>query len=1096
MKRCALFFALLVLVVMPTLQAQTVQITGKVTSAEDGNPIPGVSVVVKGTTVGTTTDFDGNYSLNVPNTANALVFSFVGLKTQEAAIGGRSSIDIVMEQDVVGLEEVVVTALGISREKKSLGYATQEVQGDQIAPVKSDNFINSLSGKVSGVQIKSNGNIGGSTNVVIRGSKSLTGSNQALFVIDGVPVDNSNTNNVGQRTGRSGYDYGNAASDINPNDIESISILKGAAASALYGARAANGVVMITTKKGMKGNKGLGIALNSNVTFGTIDKSTFPKYQKSYGGGYGPFYSEGAHPGLEEFDADNDGTPDLVVPFYEDASFGEKFDPGLMVYQWDAFIPESPNFGKKTPWVAGKNGPESFFETAVSLSNSIEVAGGADRSTFRLGYTNLDQKGIMPNSSIKRHNITFNGSYNMTQKLKVSASANYTNTAGKGRNSTGYSDNIMSMFRQWYQVNVDMDLLKQLYDETGQNVTWNRKGFDDPTPAYWDNPYWTRYKNYQTDERNRIVGYTQLDYDLTDWLSLMGRVSVDTYSELQEERRAVGSIAGELGVGRPDVTSGYSRLTRTFMETNLDLMAIFKKDITEFLNLNAMVGTNIRRQKVDRVFASTNGGLSVPDVYALSNSSDAMLPPEELLSRIGTNGVFGSLSLGFKGFLFLDATYRVDQASTLPKGNWTYSYPSISGSFLFSEVLNLDWLQLGKLRLNYAEVGNDAPFASVSDIYVPVAPFAGRAMVSVPITKNNEHLKPERTKSVEAGLEMSVFEGRLGFDVALYKTNTVDQIMPVSVSFATGYSSKFVNAGEIENRGVELRLSLTPVRISDFEWDMMFNWTKNINEVISLQEGIENLQIASLQGGVTINARVGEPYGTIQGTDYEYSADGKRIILPTGYYKISSSSDKVIGNVNPDWIGGFTNTFSYKGLSLSFLIDIQQGGSIFSLDQWYGMATGLYPETSFTNDLGNPVRTPIAYNVPGDNTSGYAPTSGGLILDGVLEDGTVNQRRVAGDDYRVFGYARNPNSAFVYDASFVKLREVVLTYALPDKIFGSNSFISGVSVSFVGSNLWIIHKNLPYADPEASQSAGNIQGWQSGPLPTTRNYGFNIKLQF
>lgn len=1095
MKKCTLFFAMMLLAVMPILQAQTRQITGKVTNAEDGTPIPGVSIVVKGTTVGTTTDFEGNYSLEVPPGANTLVFSFVGLKSQEIAIGGRTSIDIVMEQDVVGLEEVVVTALGISRQKKSLGYATQEVSGDQIAPVKSDNFINSLSGKVSGVQIKANNNIGGSTNIVIRGSKSLTGSNQALFVIDGVPVDNSNTNNVGQRTGRSGYDYGNAASDINPNDIESISILKGAAASALYGARAANGVVMITTKKGSRLSKGIGVTLNSNTTFGVYDKSTFPTYQKNYGGGYGPFYSEGDYPGLEEFDADEDGTPDLVVPFYEDASFGQRFDPSLMVYHWDAFVPESPNYGKKRPWIYSENGPETFFKTAVSLTNSIDITGGADKSTFRLGYTNLDQTGIMPNSHIKRNNITFNGTYNLNKNLKVSASAVYSNTNGKGRNSTGYSDNIMSMFRQWYQVNVDMKLQKDIFDKTDRNITWNRKGYDNPVPAYWDNPYWTRYKNYQTDERNRLVGYTQLDYTVTNWLSLMGRVSVDTYNELQEERRAVGSVASELGVGRPDVTSGYSRLTRTYLETNIDLMATFKKDISESFNLTGLLGTNIRRQKVDRVFASTNGGLSVPDVYALSNSVDAMLPPEELRSRIGLNGYFASLSLGYRGFLFLDATYRIDQSSTLPKNNWTYTYPSISGSFLFSELLGSNLLQLGKLRLNYAEVGNDAPFATVLDTYVAIAPFSGRSLVSVPITKNNPNLKPERTKSVEGGLELSALQGRLGLDLALYKTNTINQILPVSVSFATGFSSKYVNAGEIENKGIEVRLSGMPVKVGSFEWEVALNWSRNKNKVVSLEGDIQNLQIASLQGGVTINARVGEPYGTIQGTDYTYSQDGRRVILPTGYYKISPTSDVVIGNVNPDWIGGISNTLSLKNFSFNFLIDMQQGGSIFSLDQWYGMATGLYPETDFTNDLGNPVRDPVVLNVPGDHSQGYAPNSGGLVLNGVLEDGSENKRRIEGGDYRVFGYARNPNSAFVFDASYVKLREVVVSYSLPQGLL-DNSFIRGASLSFVGSNLWIIHKNLPYADPEASQSSGNIQGWQSGPLPTTRNFGFNIKLQF
>jgi TonB-linked SusC/RagA family outer membrane protein len=1099
MKKLLLLIVLSVFIGGSALFAQTIVITGTVTSSVEGEgTIPGVSVFVQGTTIGANTDANGKYSLAVPQNAATLVFTYIGMKRVEVAIAGQTVINVIMEPDLLGLNEVVVTALGITREKKSLGYATQQVSGDAVSTVKTDNFVNSLSGKIAGVNIRANGNMGGSTNVIIRGSKSLTGNNQALFIIDGVPVDNANTNNTGQKTGRSGYDYGNAASDINPNDIASIDVLKGAAASALYGARAANGVIMITTKKGSaQATKALGVSLNSNVTLGVMDKSTFPKYQTNYGGGYGPYYGS-TYPGLEDFvDVNGDGTPDLTIPFYEDASMGQEFDPNLMVYHWDAFVPESPNYLTKTPFVNAKNGAASFFNTAVSYTNSIDIAGGSDKSTFRLAYTNMDQTGIMPNSSLKKNSFNFNGSYNMLNNLKVTASANYVNTMGKGRNSTGYSDNIMSSFRQWYQVDTDMQMLKDLWEKTGRNITWNPKGFDgagvfDPTPNYWDSPYWVRYKNFQTDERNRLIGFTQADWKATDWLSFMGRISVDTYSELQEERKAVGSVAGELGVGRPDVTSGYSRLERSFLETNVDFMATFKKDITESLNINGLLGTNIRRQKIDRVFTSTNNGLSVPDVYALSNSVDPMAPPEELLSQIGLNGYFASVSLGYNNMLYLDGTYRIDQSSTLPKTAWTYQYPSISGSFLFSELVNASWLQLGKLRLNYAAVGNDAPFASVLDTYVPVAPFTGNPLVSVANTKNNPDLKPERTKSMEAGLEMSFLQSRVGFDLAVYKSNTINQILPVTISRAVGYSSKYVNAGELQNKGVELKLMGTPLQVAGFQWDITLNWTRNLNEVVALQEGIENLQIASLQGGVTINARVGQPYGAIQGTDYVINeATGKRQILSTGYYQTTAKSDIVLGNVNPDWNGGIQNSLSYKNVNLSFLVDIQQGGDIFSLDMWYGMATGLYAETDFINDLGNPVRDPVIGSV----AAGYNPASGGVVLDGVLADGTVNKRRVPANDYRLFGYSKNPNRAFVYDASYVKLREVVLTYEFP-KTLMAKTFIQGASLSFVGSNLWILHKNLPHADPEASQSAGNIQGWQSGVMPTTKNFGFSLNLQF
>ena len=1093
MKKLLISLVLAVVACGSTLLAQTKVITGTVSSSVPGEgPVIGAAARLKGTSIGVLTDVNGKYSITVPQNSTTLEFSFVGMKTQEVEIAGRAVVDVVLETAIQGLQEVVVTALGISREKKSLGYATQSVSNDAVTSVKTDNFVNTLSGKLAGVDIKANGNMGGSTNIIIRGAKSLTGNNQALFVVDGVPIDNAITNNEGELTGRSGYDYGNTASDINPDDIESIDVLKGAAASALYGARAANGVIMITTKKGSyQPGKSVGVTLSSNVTFGVYDKSTFPKYQQSYGAGYGPFYSDGAHPGLEHYvDVNKDGVIDYTVPFYEDASFGEKFDPNLLVYQFDAFVPESPNYGKATPWVAGANGPGSFFQTAVSTTNSIDITGGSEKTTFRVGYTNLNQTGILPNSLLTKNSVTLNGTYNILKNLKVTAFANYINDTGKGRNQTGYNDNVMGSFRQWFEVNVDINMLKYLFNQTGQNVTWNRKTYNNPTPNYWDSPYWVRYKNYETDGRNRLIGYTQADYKVTDWFSLMGRVSVDEYSELQEERKAVGSVAGEFGVGRPTVTSGYSRLTRNYLETNADFMATFKKDITSNLNINGLLGSNVRRQKIDQVFESTNNGLSVPDVYALSNSVDPMAPPEELLSKIGLNGYFASVSLGYHNMLYLDGTYRVDQSSTLPKNSWTYQYPSVSGSFLFSELVKQNWLSLGKLRLNYAEVGNDAPFASVLDTYVPVAPFTGNPLVTVPNTKNNANLKPERTKSVEAGLEMNFFKNRLGFDLALYKSNTVDQILPVTVSYATGYAAKFVNAGEIQNKGVELKFTVTPLKFSGFQWDLTANWTRNRNEVVSLEQGIENLQLASLQGGVTINARVGEPYGTIQGTDYVF-LNGQRVVGPDGYYLQSPTSDVVLGNINPKWKGGIQNVFSYKNVSLSFLIDAQKGGSIFSLDQYYGQATGIYPTTVFTNDLGNPVRNPVI----GNPTDGYDPASGGVILKGVFADGTPNNIRVAANDYRLFGYYANPNSAFVYDASYVKLREVVLTYNFPKALIARAS-IAGASLSFVGSNLWILHKNLPYADPEASQSGGNIQGWQTGTLPAVRNYGFSLKVQF
>lgn len=1092
MKRLCVFLACLVLVGINLVQAQTVRITGTVTSSEDGLPIPGVSVVIKGTTIGAATNADGKYEINAGSDAQTLLFSFVGFKAQEVEIGGRAIIDVVLVSESLQVEELVVTALGISRTKKSLGYSTQEVKGDAVSTVKASNFMNSLSGKVSGVQIKRNNNMGGSTNVVIRGSKSLTNSNQVLYVVDGVPINNNIGSYSTQATGGVGYDYGNAASDINAEDVESINVLKGSAATALYGSRGNSGVILIVTKKGVQGKKGIGVTVNSNVTVGSIDKSTFPTYQNKYGAGYGPYY--GSTDGfMDERDWNDDGDIEEWVPTTEDASFGAKFDATRMVYGWYSVDPQSPWYGQARPWVAAENGPITFFETPVSYTNSIAIDNATDKGNYRISYTNSNSTGLMPNSKMNKDNFLVNGVWKVTDKLTATASANFTKSKATGRNSTGYNDNILSGMRQWWQVNTDLKMQKTVYDLTKRNVTWNYNA-DLDYPIYWDNPYFTRFQNYETDGRTRTIGNISLNYKINSWLDVTGRVSADSYAEIQEERRAVGSVATTFGVSREDQTSGYLRRDNTFSEFNFDLMLNFKKDLTESLNLTGFVGFSERRTNNSYLTSSTEGGLSVPGIYALKNSVSPLPYPTESIQAVGVRSMFASASLGYKNFLFLEGTFRHDYASTLPVSDNKYNYPSITGSFIFTDFVKQSWLSLGKVRLNWAKVGNLAPFNALTDEYVVGTPMNGAAYI-LPNTKNNPKLKPETTYSYEAGLEMNFMKSRVGFDLSLYQQNSQDQIMPVSLSQTTGYQYMYVNAGEIRNRGIEVTLNGTPIQTASFRWDINVNFAKNKNEVISLYPDIKNLQIGSFQGGVTVNAQVGQPYGALKGTDYTYTAAGDKIInATTGKPVKSTTSDKVLGNVNPDWTGGVHNTFSYKNLSLSFLIDIQQGGDIFSLDMYYGLSSGLYPETAGLNDLGNPVRD-LRVGTPG----AYASTSGGYIIKGVnvATDGTItpNQTRVSARTYSGFGYAALPNKAFVYDASYIKLREVSLTYNLP-AVWLNKTFVKGVSLSAVGSNLWIIHKNLPYADPESGLAAGNAQGYSIGSLPTTRDFGFNIKINF
>ena len=1044
------------------------QVTGQVTSSEDGAALPGVSVSLKGTARGTTTGADGSYKISVGDGA-VLVFGFVGYKQQTISVGSQTAINVVLASDASELNEVVVTALGLTRTKNSLPYAAQQIKGDELTRVRSGNAFSQLSGKVSGVQITQGNSIGGSTNVVIRGSKSLTGNNQAMFVVDGVPIDNSVTNSTNQRTGRGGYDYGNAAADINPDDIESMTVLKGAAATALYGSRASNGVIMITTKKA---KKGLGLTINSGLSVGTIDKTTFPKYQNQYGAGYSdPYQKEG----FFYFDANGDGQDDLVVPTSEDASYGTKFD-GRMVYHWDAFDPAGPNFQKAKPWSAAANTPEKFYETAISNNTNIALDGATDKGSFKLGYTRNEDRGTLPNSSVIKNIMNISGTYQISPKLVASATSNFSVVSGLGRYGTGYDGlNVNQNFRQWYQTNVDIVEQKEAYFRNNKNVTWN---WSDPStaaglkPIYTDNYYWTRYQNYENDTRTRVFGNAMLNYKPTDYLNILGRITMDSYDEFQEERIAVGST---------DIPE-YSRYDRHFEEINYDLIANFDKNLTTDINLKALAGLNLRKSLNRSIYAITNGGLIVPGLYSIANSKGTVSAPSENYNPREVFGLFGGATLTYKDFLTLDGTVRQDKSSTLPVENNAYLYYAGSASWLFSHHFeDLPWLTSGKLRANYATVGNDAPWGSIKNVYDQPAPFGSTILFSVPGTQNNPGLKPEQTISKEIGLEMAFMQNRFGFDLTYYHTNTLDQILPAAVSTATGYNSTFVNAGNIENKGFEVSVYANPIKTPDFSWNVNINYTRNRNKVLSLYNESQNLQLASFQGGVTLNASVGEPYGILKGRTWNF-VNGEKLVKANGYYDMTTTTTNNIGNVNPDWIGGVNNSFRYKNVTFSFLIDVKAGGSIFSLDQYYGAATGVLAESALLNDLGNPSRNDLS-------------EGGGVIVPGVLADGSKNNIRV-GNDYGIFGYYRNPQHAFIYDASFVKLREANLTYSLPRAIVAKLGGVKGVDLSVFGRNLWIIHKNIPYSDPEENLSAGNLQGYQSGAYPTTRSVGFNVKLLF
>lgn len=1071
---------------------QKVKVSGKVTDP-NGLPIPGANITEKGTKNSTQTDFDGSFKIEVSTSNSILEISYIGMISQER-VAGSGVLNVQLKAKTTELDNIVVTALGIKREKKALGYASQMVSGaDLSAGAASGNFLNDLSGKAAGVYIRKNTNFGGSTNVVSRGVKSLTGNNQMLIVIDGMPINNSTVNSSTASQGaRNTYDYGNAAMDINPDDIESVNVLKGAAAAALYGWQAGNGVIMINTKKG-KATKGLGITVSSEFGVGTVDKKTFPVYQNKYGQGYGPSYDAAGNPkGVPVgptgafFTIDKNGNQ--VVTTTDDASYGVAFDPNLNVYTWESYSPYSSKYGKKSAWQAAENGPISFFETATTFNNSISLEDANDKTNFVLNYNNYKETGTLPNSELKKNNASIKLNHKFSDKFSTSVFANYTSQSTVGRNSSGYTgDNITGWFRQWWATNADLKSQKEVFmNSGGQNISWLMA---DPAngntaPKTMDNPYFTRYKNYQSDERNRFIGYGQLDYKITPWLSASGKVSVDSYSELREERKAAGSINGSFGISRAAVPSGYQKYVGMFSEENYQFLLTFNKKFADDYSVNALAGVNSLRTSSNSTLASTDGGLIIPGIYSLSNSVNPSPYPMESENNSAVNSAYASASLGYKDFLFLEGTVRNDAFSTLPKGNNSLNTFSTSASYIFTNHLDFDWLSFGKLRGSYAEnpQGNIDLYA-LNDVYDKNNPFGNNQIYSIPNRSNNPDLRPVKTRSQELGLEMQFFKRRLGFDVSVYKSLSDDQIFPVDYSTSTGNSARYVNAGSVENKGVEVQFNVTPVQSKDFSWDINVNWSKNENTLVSLASGIETLSIGGFQG-IGIVANVGRPYGDIVGKDYVYAANGQKI-TENGLYVMTTTTNNVIGNINPDWIGGIRNKFTYKQVSFSFLIDVQHGGDLYSLDQAYGQHTGLYESTAGYNELGNPVRNTLA-------------NGGGLILPGVNRDGTPNTTRtprpeVAGS---IYGYKANPESAYIYDASYVKLREVNLTYAFPTSLANKLS-LTDLRMSVIGSNLWIIDKNLPDADPESGVSAGNLAaGYSGGSLPSTRNIGFNLTLKF
>ncbi len=1074
-------FSIVLLLTGATSWAQS-QVTGRVTDV-NGQPLGFVTVIVKGTTTATNSADNGTFILNNVNLNGTLVFSSIGYKTMEVPINGRSVVNVTLQEESLVLEELIVTALGISREKKALGYAVQNVKGDELQKVRSANIVSSLSGRVAGVQIKAaSGQMGGGAKINVRGNTSLTGNNQPLFVVDGIPISNADYSYGA--TGGGGYDLGNLAGDLNPDDIESISVLKGASASALYGSRAANGVVMVTTKKAKLAAKTFGVSVNSSVT---VDRAAYmPQLQKHYGGG---FIYEGAGT-LDGFlTATIGGKTYRTVDYGTDESWGPKYDPNIKVLHWNAFDEwDTANYLVERPWIYPKNDYKSFFENGINLTNNIQFSKAGDDGSFRVSYTNSDITGITPNSKLKRNTISFNGTTRLNKYLETWVTANYVNNNAVGRPETGYGDrNPIQKMWQWSQTQIDYKDMKAYLNPDGSQRTWNRSSYDDPTPMYTDNPYWSAYKNYQNDRRNRLYGNTGLIIKPFSWMKFTGRVGVDYFNLSMEERFAVGSQA----------TSEYYLDNREALELTSEFFAEFnRRFMDDKMGISALVGAASSDRKTWRTGGITVGGLVIPNLYNLSNSqTKATAYDSKSHKRI--NSVFGNITFDYNQIFYLDITARNDWSSTLPAENLSYFYPSVNLSTVLTSIdalKTLGWLNFAKFRAGWAQVGNDTDPYNLESYYAASTggAFGSNPRYNPPTTMSNPNLKSESTKSWEIGLEALFVDNRIGFDISYFQKDTYDQIVPVMVSGATGYASMYINSGHMSNNGVELTLNLTPIKTKEFNWDMQLNMATLNNKVKEIAEGLSYLNLQNAPFRVKSGAFVGTSYPVIWGTGFVYDNDGNKLINPaTGYY--AATPIKNIGNATPSFTAGLTNTFTYKGIDFSILLDMQRGGKMYYTSHMWGMYSGLLEETVMVNgkDIREEGLTIESYYGKYDAATGkflYTDAAGATVTTPVKNTKVLNA-----EYYGAYHYDRCDEKN-VFDTDYIKIREVRLGYTFPAKWTGP---IKQLRVSGFGRNLAIFGAATKHFDPEYLQMAGsNAQGIEGGYIPSTRTYGFSVSFNF
>jgi TonB-linked SusC/RagA family outer membrane protein len=1055
-----------------TAVAQQKAITGTITGAEDKEPVIGGTVQVKGTTTGAATDINGKYSIMVPENATTLIFSCLGMKRQEIEIGNRSVIDVVLEADVLGLEEVVVTAIGISREKKSLGYAVQDVIGDKINNAKTGNVLSSITGRVAGVNITSSaGTAGAASFITIRGQNSITGNNQPLFVVDGIPIDNSmdysgNPDDL-QNNLTNGVNYSNRAIDLNPEDIETISVLKGGAATALYGMRAGNGVVMITTKKGGDSQGKLSVSFSSSVGIDKVNR--LPEMQLMYAQGnngvygtsttssWGPKISDLRYDGATDYTRDKNGQ--LVLATNPSAK------ANLLANAYD--------------------NANNFFRRGITYNNNLAISGGNKDANFFLSIGNSSVKGIIPRNDFGKTSLKLTGETKIGTKVKISASANYIRSGGdrvqQGSNTSGV---MLGLLRCTPTFDNSNGHGKEGYKFPDAYM------YPDGTPrryATYDNPYWTVNKNILTDQVDRVIGYAMLVLNPLNNVTVTYRIGDDLYFDRRSGHTAL--MSANIPDGQQEEDHHYNN------NLNSDLTINYSKQLFADFSTNVTIGQNMFQSYTQQLYNQGNGFV-VPDFYHMSNTSSQLI--RENTTKYRTAALYADIQFSYKGLLYLGLTGRNEWSTTLPADNNSFFFPSANLGFIFSELSFLKGnkvLSYGKIRASYAQIANHAtPYntentftsAQITDGWASTGsfPFNGIAGFTPSNSLANPTIKPESVHSRELGLELKLFKNRLNFDFTYYNNQNRDLLIQVPVTGSTGYNSVYKNAATMENKGIEFLSNIVPVTGKDFNWAITLNFARNENTVLSLAPGVTDIGLGGFTGS-TINVVVGRAYGSMFSTGFYKDEQGRVIIndnpASAGYgYPIKDETMKPLGGVAPKWTMGINNELSYKGLSFSFLIDIKNGGIM-----WDGTRSRLngFGVSKMTENRGQ--------NVVFDGIKGRL-VNGAIVTSGVTNDITATYSQYY---YQNIGGGASPaQEQFVEKTDWTRLREVSLSYDLGKLI--KSKFIKQLKVYATGRNLWL---TTPYKgiDPETNlMGAFNAQGLDYFNMPNTRSYVFGLKFDF